>query len=489
MSKSLMKNSFYNVIYRFFNVIFPLVSAAYIARILSVSGVGRVASAQNIVQYFVILAGLGMGSYGTRSVAKYRDDKRLQNKVFSELFVINAVSTIICTVAYYCLILNTDIFKSELKLYLVIGILIVFNMFNVDWFYQGKEEYKYIMIRSIVVKLISLILLFIFVRNPGDYIVYAFITCLGMIGNNIFNMINLKKYVSFTFRGLEIVKHLKPVFILLGSTIAIELYTMLDTTMLSFLKSEIEVGYYANTVKIIRMVSNCIIAIGAVMLPRMSYYYRNENETELRNISASIFNTLLIFSVPATIGVFLLSYNIVFVMFGIDFIGGVTTLKITSILILVFSIAGGYAAQVLIASNKEDKYFISVCCGAIINIILNILLIMPYNQNGAAIASVVSEITVMSVQLFFGKKIIKNIIKLRDVLSILVATMSMFISVIMIKFLIKDIFIELVISTGVAIIVYFSILALMKNRYMMNFIEKIYDNFLEKRQDKSKWIV
>lgn len=468
--KSLAKNSVYNVIYKTFNVLFPLISASYLARVLSVAGIGRVSAAQNIAQYFVIVAGLGMGNYGTRSIAKTlnRDET---SKIFTELFLINAISTAICLVAYYTLIFESGFFAKERLLYIVVGFSIFLNFFNVDWFYQGKEEYGYIMIRSIIVKFISLLMLFFFVRDKNDYIAYALINCVGTAGNYIFNVINLRKYV-YIFKGkLSVVRHLKHIFLLLASSIAIELYTMVDTTMLNVMQTEIEVGYYTNAVKIIRMVASCIIAIGAVALPRLSYYHRNNDLLEMEETGRNIFQTLLLFSIPAAIGVFLMADDIVLILFGEEFGGSILTIRILSILIVVFSIAGGYAAQVLIAANEEKKYLYSVLAGAAINITLNSFLIKMYMHNGAAIASVCAEFAVMLIQLYFSMKICKNIIKPNYIMKMLLQSVGLIVTVCFIRIWVSNMIAELVLAIVFGAIVYFAIGVLVKNELLMQFIK------------------
>ena len=189
---SFSSNAIYNVLYKLLNVLFPLVSIAIISRVLQPTGVGKVSSAQNIVTYFSFIAPLGLAFYGTREVAKHNGTKL--NVLFSELILINGISTSICTIAYYVMIFTLPYFAGERILYSVTGLAIVLNYINVDWFYQGKEEYKYIALRSSIVKLVMLLCIIIFIHKGEDYIKYAFITCLATAGNYFFNIIQLKKY-------------------------------------------------------------------------------------------------------------------------------------------------------------------------------------------------------------------------------------------------------------------------------------------------------
>ena len=235
MSKQsgLFQNSVYNVIYKLLDALFPLVSAAYLGRVLLSDGVGKVAYAQNIAQYFVLAASLGIPNYGIREIARRRKNEERTTELFSSLFFINLISTLICTVLYYALVLNLPYFSSRKGISLVAGLLIIFNAFNVDWFYQGQEAFKYIAIRSFVVKVISLVAIFAFIRDSEDYVRYMLVIVLTTGTNYMINMLRLKQFgIRLTWHDIKILPHMKPIFIMLGTTVAIELYTMLDTTML-----------------------------------------------------------------------------------------------------------------------------------------------------------------------------------------------------------------------------------------------------------------
>ena len=368
------------------------------------------------------------------------------------------------------MVLNIGFFEEEKTLYIVVGFSIFLNFFNVDWFYQGKEEYGYIMVRSIVVKFVSLLALFIFVRSKNDYISYALINCLATAGNYIFNVVHLRKYVYIYTHDLHLTQHLKFIFILLASSIAIELYTMVDTTMLNLMQSEIEVGYYTNAVKIIRMTSSCIIAIGAVALPRLSYYHRNRQYLEIQKTGKFIFEILILFSVPAAIGIFMLADDIVLVLFGNEFYNSILTIRILAVLNIVFAVAGGYAAQVLIAANEDKKYLQSVLIGAAINITLNAFLIRPFMQNGAAVASVCAEVAVMSIQLVFSHKICPNIFDKSFSGKIIVQSIVLIFVVGIIRTVICSDILQLVFSVVLGAIAYFMVGYIIKNPLVMNFV-------------------
>ena len=171
--KSLAKNSLFNAMYQVLNIIFPLLSSIYVARVLLPEGVGRVAYAQNVASYFVTAAALGISTVGLREISNARDDKQKVSKIFSELSIINTCSTFLAIAVYSTLVFCNPSFRVDYKLYLATGLVILFNIINIDWLYQGHEEYVYIVVRSIAVKALSLLALFLFVRSKDDYVTYA----------------------------------------------------------------------------------------------------------------------------------------------------------------------------------------------------------------------------------------------------------------------------------------------------------------------------
>ncbi len=402
---SLIKNSLYNVAYRMLNIIFPLVSATYTARIILASGVGEVSFAQNVVSYFTTIAAMGIPNYGIREIAKTRNKEEATNKVFSELFLINGLSTLLCSIVYLILILTFNSIFDNTSMYLAVGLTLVFNFLNIDWFYQGKEDYAYITKRSFSIKLISLFSLFIFVRDTDDAVNYALISSLAIGGNNIFNLVNLRKYnIRFSFNNIKIRRHLKPIFVLLGSVIAIEIYTMLDTTMIGAMVGTTEVGYYTNSMKLVKLLITVITAIGGVLLPRLSDYYSRGEFEKLNHIVDKVFRIMLFLFLPAQVALILVAPVIMPILFGDSFIPAVLTLQLTSLLICTLGFSNLFGTQILLTFGDERKLLISTILGALSNIALNLILIPVMAQNGAALASVISETIVTLTAYYYAKK-------------------------------------------------------------------------------------
>ena len=407
MSKSIAKNAVFNMGHNAVLVVFPLVTSAYVARTLGATGVGVVSSAQNLITYFTMIATLGIPSYGVRAIAQAKINKEECNKVFSELFIINFISTVFSLACYAMLILVLDKTLFSNSLHVIFASLIAMNIFNIEWLYQGFEEYKYITIRSISVKIVSLILMFLFVKTERDVNYYAIIICFGSVGNYLLNLSQLKKYVSITLRGLNLKRHFKAIFTFFASVIAVEIYTLLDVTMLTYMCRSENVGYYSNASKIVKIIANTITAIGAVLLPRLSLYFGNRDEKQIRKLISNFFDVITMFSLPCCIGIFLTADELIPVLFGASFLPAATTIRFLCPLAILLPLSGGIFAQILQTSGKEKDYLICVCTGAVVNVILNALLISRLQENGAALASVLTEFCVNIVMLMFSQKVIR----------------------------------------------------------------------------------
>ena len=472
MKKSLLKNSIFLAGYKLLAILFPLITSMYVSRILNAEGVGKVALAQNIVSYFVVFANLGIPTYGTREIAKASNNQKKCNKVFSELFIINLISTSICLAMYYFAILGFESFENDLKLYLVVSITLILNIFNVDWFYQGKEEYVYITVRSFIVKVVSLLALFIFVKDIDDYIIYALINCLAVAVNYIFNVINLRKYVKLTIKNLDLKHHLRFILILFSTSLAVELYTQLDTTMLGFISGNEEVGYYSYAIKLIKIVTSIITAVSTILLPRLSYCHVNHLMDEFKDLCNKALKVVVTFSIPATIGIVFVADGMVRILFGNEFIPSIGILRILSPLIVILAVGNLFVSLILVAINKEKHLFYTTLMGAISNICMNSFLIPMYGGKGAAIASVISELIVMIAQYWFVRKDVKLTFTKSFVYSVVATNIAMTIGIILVSYVTNNMLLKMLLQIITGVIIYVVIGVITKNDIVFEICNK-----------------
>lgn len=483
--KSLAKNSIFNMAYKGFTALFPLITTSYVSHVLLPSGVGKVSYANTIAAYFVLIASLGLPSYGVKAIAQSNTDKEQRSRTFLELFSINFIATVLCTIAYYLFVNNFAHFADRRALFNIMGLLLILNIFNIDWFYQGMEEYVYISVRSFIVKILSFVLMLIFVKDESDYLIYALILCIATAGNNLWNAWNLRRYISmggigFTKRsgqsraGLQLGRHMRPVMILLASAIATDIYTMLDTVMLEYYFGDTCVGYYSNAVKIVRMTYTVVIALVAVFYPRISLCYKQkdyETGNALINRGTQI---LLLLALPCVSGLFTTAEYVVPLLFGAAFSPAISTLQILSVLILIFSIAYFLGHIILTATGMERMILRATVTGALVNVCANFALIPVLKQDGAAIASVLSELAVTAILLFYARKYYTLRLG-RQYLLTLAGALAVMTAVVVVM--------KLILGTGrpwmVLIVIvaaafsYFVVLTLLRNEVMLEFWKKL----------------
>ncbi len=391
--KSLIGNSIYNVIYRIVQLLFPLVTSMYVSRVLSVEGIGRFTTANNLVSYFVIFSALGIPAYGLREIAKQKGRSTEKNRLFTELLIINGLSTLLCTLLYLALIFRVELYARDMPLYLCCGSLILFNFINIDWLYKGSEEYGYITARSLLVKLLSLAAIFLFVKEREDYILYALITCFASGANYLFNVFNARKLVSLDIRGLKLTRHLRPIGYLFLGTFFSTVYSKVDITMLGLISGEQATAYYAYAHRIVEMVILGCTAISEVFLPRLSYCYQHDRD-QFHKILNTGLKILIFLSLPMTAGLFLVAPQVVTLLYGVDFAPAASAMRFMTILIPVKSIGDLLCYQVVICTGNEKKRLPAYGLAAVTNVVLNALLIPNMAHDGAVIASVISELIV-----------------------------------------------------------------------------------------------
>lgn len=472
MQKSLVKNSIYNIIYTVANILFPFMTSIYVSRILLPSGVGKVASAQNIASYFITIAALGLPSYGVREFAKVREKRDQRNKLFTELLLLNIISTTFAVIGYFLLVNANDGFKGEWFLYAACGLAIAFNYLNIDWMYQGLEEYGYITGRSLLIKGISLLSLFFFVKTKQDYVAYALISSLATGGNYIFNVIHARKFVSIDLSKVQLKGHLKPVLLIACIIFLSSVYNKIDVTMLNILATDESVGYYVYAQKTVNMVLTMANAVTAALLPRLSYYYDNDREGFYRLLNKG-FQVLCFMTLPLAVGMALVAPQAVEFLYGEAFEPAVLTIRLMCPLILIKGFGDLFCYQ-LVYSTKSEKIILPASASAsTINIITNAALIPTLLQNGAVIASVFSEFVTNAVQFIYMKKKVRFSINVKVLTKGLISTIVMAMSVYIVMQLKLPNIIGLISEILVGVIVYIAVNLVMKNSLILETAQKV----------------
>lgn len=466
----MVSNSLYNVLYRCLNIVFPFITSIYIARVLMAESIGKVAAAQNLVSYFTLLAAMGIPTYGIKIVAQYKVKSKESSKAFTELFIINLILSIIFSIAYFIVIITVPHYAGRKMLYCVTGINIIFNVINVDWFYQGIQEYKYIAIRSLVIKVLSVFAIFVFVKNSDDYIVYALISSGALVGNYIFNIIRIRKYVCLLFSDLQFKEHIRHILILSVASIAAEVYVLADTTMLDYMCGATTVGYYNMSMRIIKIVRGVVIAVAAVFLPQFSaLFHDNKIEAFYKLINKGL-HVIGALSIPIAVGIALTADDVIVLLFGKEFQESILATQILSVSIISVAFSSFIGMQVLVTIGKEKITTLSTMAGAVVNIVLNYFLIKILKHNGAAISSAITELTVTTIQLILARRFIPFQFKYKK---ILVSMGIMILVVLIIKTCVDQIVIRLILEILFGVVSYVGVMLVTKDEFAISVIHYI----------------
>lgn len=472
MQKSLTKNSIYNVIYTVANILFPFLTSIYVSRILLPVGVGRVASAQNIASYFVTIAALGLPSYGVREFAKVREKECERNKLFTELLLLNVISTSFAVIGFFVLVFANGGFDGEWLLYAACGLAIFFNYLNIDWMYQGLEEYGYITGRSLLIKTLSFLSLIIFVKGRQDYVLYALISSLATGGNYIFNVVHAHKFVKLTFSDIQLKRHLKPVLLIACIIFLSSIYHKIDITMLNVMASDEAVGFYSYAQKTVNIVLTMSNAVTAALLPRLSYNFDNDKDGFYKLLNKG-FQVLCTMAFPLCAGLTLVAPQAVRLLYGEAFAPTTLTIRLMCPLILIKGFGDLFCYQ-LVYSTKNEKIILPASASAsVINIIVNALLIPTFLQNGAVVASVISEFVTNAVQFVYMKKKIKFKLGMKTLFKVLLSTILMTFCVILVMNLKLSNTVGLFIEVLCGGLIYLIASIALKNEMVFEILQKV----------------
>lgn len=413
--KSLKKNYIYNVLYQVLLVIIPLITIPYLSRTLGPSGIGTVSFAESIVSYFVLFANLGINIYGQREISYAQDDKSRRSIVFYNVFITKLIISLVVLFVYalcYFTILHSII-------YLILSLQIISVIFDITWFFQGIEEFDKIVIRNTIIKLLNIIFIYTFVKGQDSVIIYCISVVLFPLLGFLSLWPNLSSYLEkIDVSKINISNVLKVSLTLFLPTIAIQVYTVLDKTMIGIItKDALENGYYEQSIKISRSLLMLITALSTVVIPRVGYYYDKNDHNMVKDILYRSYRFVFMMSIPMCFGLYFVSYNFIPWFLGAGFNKSIILVQIFSLLIICISLSNVTGMQYFVPTEQQTKLTISVCIGAAVNFILNCLLIPNFKSIGAAVASVIAEAIITIVQFILAKdyisisKILKNAIK------------------------------------------------------------------------------
>lgn len=449
---SLRKNAFLNIVYKLSSILFPLITYPYVSRILLADNLGRVSFFTSLTNYMLMIGSLGISTYGIRIVAKTRNHKRELSVVVKELLIINLVVTFIASLFLIASIIFVEKFQKNLLLMFISLCQILIAPLGMEWLYGGLEQYEYIAKRSITMKIISLIFIFLFVHEKEDYIIYAAILMLGYIGNYICNFVYSKKFIDYSIKQKwKLKRHLKAVLILFASILAINIYTNVDTLMLGFIKGDRAVGLYDVACKGKLVLLSLINAISTVLFPRLSYYLAEKDIVSYNKVLKKSISVIMGIAIPLSIFFVIEAKDVVIFLGGNAYEDATLCMQILMPILIISGFSNITGNQILLPHGKDISYMRAVMTGAIVDIILNLFFMPRYSLYGAAFATLMAEIVQMLLQLWQARVYLKDNVDFVELLKIIFACIISTIVIYNLKCTTKF---SLIIGLGIYFIIY-----------------------------------
>lgn len=480
--KSLGLNALLNGFQSMLNLIFPIITFPYVSRILSVNGMGIYNFSNTYINYFLLVAGLGINTYAVREGSKLRDNFQKISNFSSQIFSINIISTLLA----YVLLIVSLVFFERLKPYAmcisIFSLQIIFTTIGANWIYIIYEDYAYITLRNIIFKVLSIILLFILVKRPNDYIIYAAITVFASVGSNILNFFYVKNFITLKITThLNLKYHLKPILVIFASVMGVTLYASCNNTILGLIKGDYAVGIYSVALKIYTISQSLLSAILTVTIPRLSMLYGKKLFDDYGNLLSKLINLLIVLSLPAAAGLAMLSKNVVLIIAGEKYFSAANSLAIISWAIIFSLYSWVFSDCVLLPAKRENKLLINTIITAAFNILVNLLLIPFWSYNAAAVSTVLSEILVMILNGYSGLDILREYgnwkIIFKNLAEALVGCIVVAVVCYISNLITTSLIIGLCIAVPLSILFYLLILILLRNASILELLKPILRKF------------
>ncbi|HAT4309019.1 TPA: oligosaccharide flippase family protein [Clostridium perfringens] len=475
MSKSLFRNIIAKLILNIFNICVPLIVSPYILRVIGIENIGKINYAESIYTYFFAFASMGIYQYGVREVSKLKQNKDKLESFFTSCFIISLIGSISILIIYFSFIISSSNVSSFKFILFIYGINIFSNVFYVEWANEGFENYNFITIKTITLRIIYIIGIFLFVKKSSDFLNYIIINSLFMFFNNLFSFIVIKKKIKFNFKKIRIKKHIK--YLLAGFIISnwgIFFYQV-DKTSLGLYIGDLEVSIYSVSNIITFMLITLIQTLVTVSIPRLTNHVY-EDKGKYINLLNKIYKVYLMITFPVSIGVFILSKEILFLYGGKEYLNASTTLRIFCIFMIISNIEIFIRNQILYVNNKEKFISILLICFSISNIIFDFIILpkLYFNSNIAILKTTILILLLLICEVFYIKKIMKFkfFIVNKSILIYFISSVSFIIVNWIIKIIVINTFIQFVLTIIICFIYYLIILIIFKDEFLKKLINK-----------------
>ena len=465
---SVKYNFIMNAILTVAGIIFPLITFPYISRVLLVEGSGKVAFATSVVTYFTMFASLGIPTYGVRACAIVRDNKEKLSKTVQELLIISGGTTLLTYIVFGISLFVIPEFAQERTLLLIVGLGIGLNTIGVQWLYNALEQYSYITTCSILFKVIGMILMFLLVKESSDYQIYGGVYVIASFGSYVLNFICLRKFVTFQKTGpYQFKQHLKHIMVFFAMSAGASIYLNLDVVMLRFLQSNEAVGYYNAGIKVKTVLVTCVTSLGTVLLPRLSYYIETADKKAFQLMVGKAFRFVFVAASAVTVYFSIFARESILLLSGEAFLPAVGPMMILMPTVLLIGLSNVTGIQILTPNGREREVMYSIWGGAILDFVLNLIVIPKFSANGAALSTLLAEGMVLLLQCWFLRDVLWSYIRQVQCWKIVIALAVASVMTIPVKIWIDSgVFVTLLVSAIVFFGGYAVVLLLLKEPFV-----------------------
>ena len=474
---SLKNNVVLNYINTLASIVFPLITFPYAARILLPEGIGLFNFQNSIIGYITLLSSLGIPLYAVREVARVRDNVEERNRVTVEIALLSLILAAGGYVIVFAVGELVPQINAHLSLFYILSLSILFTALGVSWFYTAIEDFKFITVRGLIIRVLFVVALFLFVKSKEDLLIYGVIIVGSTVGNEFINFIHLRKFINIfklNWSKVNIFRHLKPSFSIFVLNLSASLYVQLNPVMLGFLSDNTQVGYYTAGSKLSYIILSVVTSMTTVLIPHVSNMIQVHDAEKFKQLITKVYHYYMALALPFTIGLIVLSVPLTLVICGNSFYEASYVTAITAPVIIFVSITNIIGFQVLYPYGKENYVTYSTIGGAVINLIVDIPLILLWGSKGAAIATFCAELAVLLIEVRLARRYIPfkffdDSIKLYVLSSILMG-----VAVFLTSGLFNKPIIQLLVPTCVGIVVYFLILYYKKDDILFSVLRYIH---------------
>ena len=474
-----VKNYLYNLSYQILVLIVPLITTPYVSRVLGAKGVGTFSYTNSIVQYFILFGCIGLNLYGQREIAYVQHEKEKRDKVFWELVILRIITVSISLTVFYLTLASHGKYAS---VFFIMCLDILASMVDISWFFQGIEDFKKIVVRNFIIKIVGVALIFLFVKSSDDLLLYVICHSATLFLGNLSMWAYIPKLVGkVKVRELEIKKHIRPTIVLFLPQIATSVYTVLDKTMIGFLTGvEEEVAYYEQGQKIVKIVMTLVTSLGTVMMPRVANLFKQNEIDKVKSYLSKSFRFVLFLSFPMMFGLMAVSCNIVPWFFGSGYDKVIPNMMVIAPILLIIALSNIIGIQYLLPNGRQKEFTISVVTGCVVNFSLNLLLIPLFLSIGAAIATVIAEISVTGVQVYFTRKDFNFGKIISSNKHYIISSLIMFVPIYLLARYLPSSIVNTFICVSVGGLIYVGLLFVMKDETLFEAIGKIKGKLVKK---------